>query len=457
MIIANRKNKILRIAICILLIFSVTTFHAQQAYAEAFAMTLGAGALTTGGTIALSQILIAAGIVFVAGYSIYQIVNFVQDRLTASQVAELNEIGANGGEVSASLWASINTIVSTNFVNGETTINGIIARKIDKVIAGTTVPFTLTSKRNIQPPVTISYSKYVTDYGFVSLGQEFTVGSCKFWIERTVTEDQYTDYVKIFRQYNGETKSWGNYIWKASPTPVLSAMHTGKYDNLRIGMVGYFSSFTDKSIGYWDGGSIITGYSEILPLVTDTALYDALSGKSDYTYKGEGIGTYDGFTNNHTGSMYIPKPVVEPGTYTGVLEGLSGKTRDDVEAGTAVPSVGTGTNVDAGTGTGTGTGSLDLTVEATPSINFEPLKLTRPLTTIFPFSIPWDLFNAINALKSPAVVPRFEIDLRSMIGGQIVVLDFAIFTPLAKIVRWGVLITFNIGLIMASRKLIGEK
>ena len=78
-------------------------------------------------------------------------------------------------------------------------------------------------------------------------------------------------------------------------------------------------------------------------------------------------------------------------------------------------------------------------------------------TTRFPFSLPWDLVRAFSTMQVARQAPRWTITFPSniFIGGGNVIIDFIQFDTWAVIIRWGVLILFNIGLILVTRKIIG--
>lgn len=120
------------------------------------------------------------------------------------------------------------------------------------------------------------------------------------------------------------------------------------------------------------------------------------------------------------------------------MDDLIGKTYDEVDnpAGTADPPI------------------------AGPDNAFKYPNFKVPADIIknkFPFSIPWDLKNAITSLMATPKAPKWTIDFDRayFTGGGQVEIDFAQFEPWAKIVRWGVLIIFNITLILITRKIIG--
>lgn len=78
----------------------------------------------------------------------------------------------------------------------------------------------------------------------------------------------------------------------------------------------------------------------------------------------------------------------------------------------------------------------------TLEIDLEPLKV-ETIKEKFPFSLPWDMQRIIEELAAEPEVPRWTVNI---LGNELV-LDFAVFEPLAKIVRWAVVIMFIIGLI----------
>jgi hypothetical protein len=96
----------------------------------------------------------------------------------------------------------------------------------------------------------------------------------------------------------------------------------------------------------------------------------------------------------------------------------------------------------------------------------------RNLTMVFPFSIPFDITRAIGSLRVPPQAPRFEIDFEGTIydvnvlaaelglpGGNlpdafVMVLDMEYFDPVAQVIRWTVWLSFFVGLMYATSKVI---
>jgi len=78
----------------------------------------------------------------------------------------------------------------------------------------------------------------------------------------------------------------------------------------------------------------------------------------------------------------------------------------------------------------------------TLEIDLSPLQVGT-IKEKFPFSIPWDMQRILGQLVDEPEVPKWTAEIL----GEELVIDFATFEPLAKIVRWAVVIMFVIGLI----------
>lgn len=78
------------------------------------------------------------------------------------------------------------------------------------------------------------------------------------------------------------------------------------------------------------------------------------------------------------------------------------------------------------------------------------------LSGIFPFCIPFDLVHLIEALKADPVAPVFEwpVKIGPLNFDETVVLDLSWMDPIMVVFRYGILISFIIGLILITRKLI---
>lgn len=88
----------------------------------------------------------------------------------------------------------------------------------------------------------------------------------------------------------------------------------------------------------------------------------------------------------------------------------------------------------------------------------EDLELPAIITNKFPFSIPWDVKRAINCLISPPEVPKFVLPFRiDSIGiNEQIEIDLSDFEVVAVICRWFTTLSVCFGLILATRKLIGQ-
>lgn len=84
------------------------------------------------------------------------------------------------------------------------------------------------------------------------------------------------------------------------------------------------------------------------------------------------------------------------------------------------------------------------------TIDWDPLK-GLGLHKKFPFCIPWDIFNSFRTFNVEGEAPCWKVEF---LNDTEFAIDFSIFEPWAVIVRWGILILFNLGLILATRNLI---
>jgi hypothetical protein len=91
-------------------------------------------------------------------------------------------------------------------------------------------------------------------------------------------------------------------------------------------------------------------------------------------------------------------------------------------------------------------------------------RIRNPLTTVFPFSIPFSLAAAISSLNAPPKTPRWELDFTGTVlsgsywggsdEGSTIVIDLAELESVVRIIRWGLALTFGFGLLMLTRKMI---
>jgi hypothetical protein len=89
------------------------------------------------------------------------------------------------------------------------------------------------------------------------------------------------------------------------------------------------------------------------------------------------------------------------------------------------------------------------------AIDWEPLRRgLYELTEKFPFCLPWDLMRGIQSLESNQWDRKIEIDVGDGIWPEMII-DLTIFDEIARIARVVFLIVFDLGLIFATRRLMG--
>lgn len=91
-----------------------------------------------------------------------------------------------------------------------------------------------------------------------------------------------------------------------------------------------------------------------------------------------------------------------------------------------------------------------------PELNLDPLKLTGTiLTTAFPFSLPWDIQRMFQSLDGASWSGIFDIPLVVPGVNYTMHIDLSFWDPVRNIGKTFVLLLFDMGLIMATRKLLG--
>jgi hypothetical protein len=158
-------------------------------------------------------------------------------------------------------------------------------------------------------------------------------------------------------------------------------------------------------------------------------------------------------TGNPAAVAIIPKdwvvddddpPIVGPGTGTGTQTGSTPITQqwmDDVTR-----------NLED---INTGVGALAAAVAVPTELNFRNETRERMITTVFPFSIPFSFGRAITSLRATPQAPRFEVNFSGTIFGDYVwVLDMGMFESVAQVIRWAVWISFFVGLMLLTNKVI---
>lgn len=95
------------------------------------------------------------------------------------------------------------------------------------------------------------------------------------------------------------------------------------------------------------------------------------------------------------------------------------------------------------------------TIPDTTDERINRFKVPSLIMTRFPFSIPWDLYNAFAMFSVPANSPKFEIPFYiPNIVNHTIIVDFERFNPVARISRWFFTAIFTLGLILITRKII---
>ena len=99
--------------------------------------------------------------------------------------------------------------------------------------------------------------------------------------------------------------------------------------------------------------------------------------------------------------------------------------------------------------------TLSVALVGDMTLNFDKVNNRVPLSNVFPFSIPWDLTNAVESLRVAPVAPSFSADFSgTVLDGYSFELDLSEYDSVAQIIRWSVWIAFFIGLIVGTSKLI---
>ncbi len=90
-------------------------------------------------------------------------------------------------------------------------------------------------------------------------------------------------------------------------------------------------------------------------------------------------------------------------------------------------------------------------------IDWQPLRMTGvEMTTIFPFSLPWDLKRMVeNFSGGTGFEPILDMSIPIVNQTYDIHIDFGFMQPIVSIVRTVELVLFNIGLILATRRLLG--
>lgn len=167
-------------------------------------------------------------------------------------------------------------------------------------------------------------------------------------------------------------------------------------------------------------------------------------------------------TYNPTDTTFLnPDGTIYTGEVTYTTPGVNVVEVDGVPV-VVTPVEGVPTNVYTGEPVVTTPPPTDGGTTTPRTFDMRPLVLLgEQIRGKFPFSIPWDVFNLFNQLNVEPVTPVFKIssgDGITLGGKNINVnydfdIDFSIFDPIAKIMRWGLILVFDIAIILALRRL----
>lgn len=115
---------------------------------------------------------------------------------------------------------------------------------------------------------------------------------------------------------------------------------------------------------------------------------------------------------------------------------------------------GTQDKADTNTGTDTGAGT---DVDTDAKIDWSPLyNVGGALKNVFPFCVPFDLYNILSLFTAEAIAPNFILDFSSfpLVSNLSYNLNFSAFDSIAKLIRSCELILYIIFLILVTKKII---
>lgn len=303
---------------------------------------------------------------------------------------------------------------------------------------------------SINVVLTDSINKYSTDMANTTVSN---------WISSQ--ESQGHNYIYVFQQ--SPSGMYGDRYYAAS-TPIDFSFET--WTSFGVTQQG-FSTICSSTIYKIDGQSnwsTSSGSGEHnweasgdVALANDPgASYVAPSANMPYAQPGDKMYLPPVATNSATGNLAIPSatPVGNTGHY-----GLSadGTTATDVSTGQSVAISDSSTVSD--TWLGRIAGDIESFFDLTKPINFAPIEdVGGQLTKTFPFSLPWDLQNAVSSMGvSSTTPPSYPVDLGSFFGKDISV-NITVPSEWDKYlpyIRTLILIFFSVGLIYATRRLLG--
>lgn len=194
--------------------------------------------------------------------------------------------------------------------------------------------------------------------------------------------------------------------------------------------------------------------------VSYTPTFDLAYPSDDYLIKMPDLPAVDGVTGDVTypsdaaytkDAIAVPYPVDADGVkvpdipYDQVVDQSTGKALDDTDTGTD-------TDNPSKPGEGTDTDTPSDTVNWPTSSD---LSLPKLIISKFPFCIPFDIANMVGLLEAEPKAPVFKVPLK--IGSTVdeeITLDLDQFSDVIRIIRWGELIIFVVGLALVTRNYI---
>lgn len=162
-------------------------------------------------------------------------------------------------------------------------------------------------------------------------------------------------------------------------------------------------------------------------------------------------------TDAETGTVEMPVLSLDQADYwvgTDVLTPAGTKEDTVVDA-----STGEAVREETGEGTDTKTDVGDIALE---DIQAQEQALGAVFTSKFPFSIPWDVFKAVQLLAAPAEAPYWEVDflapmehrVGSWKGDTTVIIDMGEYPVIGQVCRWASTFMFVWALMLGTKRLI---
>lgn len=164
------------------------------------------------------------------------------------------------------------------------------------------------------------------------------------------------------------------------------------------------------------------------------------------------------------GVVYEPENVLMPALIFVVVPAIASINSRTGRITATAEGTATVTATAARAGEATKSESFELVVTAegtlpTSEINLEPLKVAGYLfTTRFPFSLPWDAYKQLSVFDIAPHAPVLKVDETIPVFGTTMKMkfdiDFTIFEKVAVVSRWFLILGFDLGLVLAIRKLL---